>query len=562
MLAISGVRNYKTQALTLMTYTTRSGHEISDTLAKEAFQTLSEDQIEALRSFGEERTVEKGEFLYRSGDAAEEFYVILEGEVNIFDPYDEDGHDGYAGSSALIGEIGQLTKQKALLSCQMSEAGRVLAVCHDGLMQAIATVPEIADNIVTSFRARRDVLMITATGILVIVGPERSSEVQRIRQFAARSRIPYRCTESSSEEGKGCIDTHSLKVNPVSVVVRGQDVLENPTNLELARAFGADLDMAASDRVDMAVIGAGPGGLAASVYGASEGLDTVVIDDTAVGGQAGTSSRIENYMGFPIGISGDHLAYRGQVQAIKFGARFAVPRCAVSLTPEADGYSVGLNDGASLQARTVVLACGVQYRKLPLDRLEAFEGAGIYYAATDLEARFCEGTDVYIVGGGNSAGQAAMFMSRKANHVYLLVRSDGLANTMSEYLSKRLETDERITIMTHTEVDTLHGEDALSAITIRNNNTDKTEKRETKALFLMIGAAPFTDWLEGTLNLDEKGFVLTGSEASRDSKFETSCPGVYAIGDVRAGSVKRVASAVGEGSVVVSDVHKFLAKKA
>ena len=336
--------------------------------------------------------------------------------------------------------------------------------------------------------------------------------------------------------------------------------MENPSNLEIARAFGAELEMGEGNRVDMAVVGAGPGGIAAAVYGASEGLDTVVIDDTAVGGQAGTSSRIENYMGFPIGISGDRLTYRGQVQAIKFGARFAVPRCAVSLAPEEGGYAIGLDDGVCLHARTVILACGVQYRKLPLKRLEDFEGAGIYYAATELEARFCDETEVYIVGGGNSAGQAAMFLSRYAKHVHVLVRSDGLAATMSEYLTKRLTTDEKITIHTQTEVDELHGDRSLSAITLRNNTTDKTEKKETEALFLMIGAAPFTNWLAETLDLDEKGFILTGSDAGAErSTFETSCPGVYAVGDVRAGSVKRVASAVGEGSVVVSDVHKFLA---
>lgn len=544
-----------------MTYTTRSGHEISDQLAKEAFQTLSDEQIEALHSFGEEHEVKEGDFLYHSGDVAENFHVVLEGKVNIFDPYDEDGHDGYAGSSAMIGEIGQLTEQKALLSCQMKESGRVLAVSREGLLEAIATIPDIADSIITSFRARRDVLMVTSTGLLIIIGEEKSSEVQRIRQFAARSRIPHRCEQPDSDGGLACIKAHDLKVEPVSVVVRGEQALENPTNLELARAFGTDIKMRPDTQVDLAVVGAGPGGLAAAVYGASEGLNTVVIDDTAIGGQAGTSSRIENYMGFPIGISGDRLAYRGQVQAIKFGARFAVPRCAVALKPDDGGYELELNDGDCLRARSIILACGVQYRKLPLDRLADFEGAGIYYAATKLEARFCEGTDVYIVGGGNSAGQAAMYMSQVANHVYLLVRSDGLADSMSKYLSQRLEADKKITIMTHTEVTELHGEDTLSAITILNNNTEETERKETQALFLMIGAAPFTDWLADTLDLDEKGFILTGPDVENErTRYETSCPGVYAIGDVRATSVKRVASAVGEGSVVVSDVHQFLAE--
>ena len=544
-----------------MTFTTRSGHEISDKLAQEAFQTLSDEQIDMLRGCGEEVEIKEGDYLFKSGEDVDHFEVILDGKVSIFDPYDEDGHDGYAGSSAMIGEIGQLTGQKALLSCKVTEPGRMLRISREGLLDAIAKVPEIADSIITSFRARRDVLMVTATGILIIVGEEKSSEVQRIRQFAARSRIPYRCEPPEGEVGQACIKEHSLKVDPVSVVVRGKEVLENPTNLELARAFGADIEMREDTRVDLAVIGAGPGGLAASVYGASEGLDTVVIDDTAIGGQAGTSSRIENYMGFPIGISGDHLAYRGQVQAIKFGARFALPRCAVGLEKEEEGYEIKLDDGDCLKARSVIIACGVQYRKLPLDRLEDFEGAGIYYAATELEARFCKDTDVYIVGGGNSAGQAAMFMSRYANHVYLLIRGDGLADSMSQYLLQRLETDKKITILTHTEVEELHGDDALSAITVINNQSQETEKRETKALFLMIGAAPFTDWLRESIDLDEKGFILTGLDVDKDrAKFETSYPGVYAIGDVRSGSVKRVASAVGEGSVVVSDVHNFLAE--
>lgn len=552
-----------------MTYTTRSGHEISDQLAKEAFQTLSDGQIDMLRGCGTKREMREGEYLFRSGCDVDNFHVILSGKVSIFDPYDEDGHDGFAGSAALIGEIGQLTGQKALLSCKVVESGEMLEVSREGLMDAIAHVPDIADNIITSFRARRDVLMVTSTGILLIIGEEKSAEVQRIRQFASRSRIPHRCEPPDSESAKACIEAHDLKVDPVSVVIRGGDeVLENPTNLELARAFGADIEMNENERVDLAVIGAGPGGLAASVYGASEGLGTVVIDDTAVGGQAGTSSRIENYMGFPIGVSGDNLAYRGQVQAIKFGASFAVPRRAVGLNKEAEGYEIKLNDGDCLKSRSVIIACGVQYRKLPLDRLEDFEGAGIYYAATELEARFCKDTDVYIVGGGNSAGQAAMFMSRYANHVYLVVRSEGLADSMSQYLSQRLEADEKITIMTHTEVTALHGDDVLASITLTNNETKEEEKRETGALFLMIGAAPFTEWLAESIDLDEKGFILTGwdvenadSEKRADrSKFETSYPGVYAIGDVRSGSVKRVASAVGEGSVVVSDVHKYLAE--
>lgn len=545
-----------------MTYTTLSGHEIDDALAREAFLKLTKEQVERLRQFGEECEITEGEYLFQAGDLVTDFYVILKGEAIVFDPYDQDGHQDLLGPLAIVGEMGQLTRQKTLISCQIKKAGRMLTVSLDGLFEVIATIPEIADNVITTFRARRDLLMITATSILLIVGEERSSEMQRLRQFATRSRIPHRCLSAKSKEGQVCVEAHDLKVNPVSVVVRGETVLENPTNLEIAQAFGADIEMGTENRVDMAVVGAGPGGLAAAVYGASEGLDTIVIDNTAVGGQAGTSSRIENYMGFPIGISGDHLTYQGQVQAIKFGARFAVPCRAVSLSIAEDGYALGLDNGISLHARAIILACGVQYHKLPLKRLSDFEGAGIYYAATALEAQFCHNTDVYVVGGGNSAGQAAMFLSRYANHVHVLIRGNGLAKTMSDYLTKRLTTDEKITIHIHTEVDELHGHHTLSAITLRNNTTDETEKKETEMLFLMTGAAPFTDWLAETLDLDKKGFILTGSDTGIDrSPFETSCGGVFAIGDVRAGSVKRVASAVGEGSVVVSDVHKFLSNR-
>lgn len=545
-----------------MTYITLSGHEIDDALAREAFQKLTKEQVERLRQFGEECDITEGEYLFQSGDLVTDFYVILQGEAIVFDPYDQDGHQDLLGPLAIVGEMGQLTRQRTLISCQMKKAGRMLTVSLGGLFEVIATIPEIADNVITTFRARRDLLMITATSILLIVGEERSSEGQRLRQFATRSRIPHRYLLAKSKEGQVCIEAHDLKVNPVSVVVRGETVLENPTNLEIVQAFGADLEMGTENRVDMAVVGAGPGGLAASVYGASEGLDTVVIDNTAVGGQASTSSRIENYMGFPIGISGDRLTYQGQVQAIKFGARFAVPCRAISLSMAEGGYALGLDNGISLHARSIILACGVQYHKLPLKRLADFEGAGIYYAATALEAQFCHNTDVYIVGGGNSAGQAAMFLSRYANQVHVLIRGNGLAKTMSDYLTKRLTTDEKITIHTHTEVDELYGDRTLSAIMLRNNITDETEKKETEVLFLMTGAAPFTDWLVETLDLDKKGFILTGSDTGMDrSPFETSCEGVFAIGDVRAGSVKRVASAVGEGSVVVSDVHKFLSNR-
>ncbi len=542
-----------------MAQSIRSGHQISDDLAEDAFRVMAEDEIDQLRSFGEEEAADRGRFFFRPGEAVHDFCVVLEGEVRFYDPHDDTVHDSYAGPGTLIGEMGLLTGLKAVLACEVTQDARVLTISREGLKQVMSTEPKIAEAIVTSFRARREMMMTTAANTLTIVGHEHTGEVQCIRQFAARTRIPHRCLEPDSDEGQQLIEEYGLQIDPVSTVIRSEAVLENPTTLALGKAVGADLAVQDSELVDLIIVGGGPGGLAAAVYGASEGLNTVVVEDTAIGGQAGTSSLIENYMGFPTGISGDGLTYKGQIQAIKFGARFAVPRRAVSLSQQEDYFTVGLDDEACLKARSVVLACGVQYQKLPLKRLAEFEGAGVYYAATDLEARFCRGTEAYIVGGGNSAGQAAMFLTGYADHVHILIRGDGLAESMSQYLTQRLESNDKVTIHTHTEIDALHGEQCLDAITIRNNQSDETTKKDTRGVFLMIGAKPFTSWLQDTLALNDKGFVLTGPDAeAHQSRFATSMPGVFAIGDLRAGSVKRVASAVGEGSVVVSDVYQFL----
>ncbi len=343
-----------------------------------------------------------------------------------------------------------------------------------------------------------------------------------------------------------------LPPDGTAVVTGNSRVLVEPATRAVAAAIGMDLAVNKDEVFDLAVVGAGP---AASVYGASEGLATLVVEDTAIGGQAGTSSRIENYLGFSTGVSGTELDFQGEIQAVKFGARLTVPRRAVGLRRADGGFELDLDDGSCARARAVVLANGVQYRKLPLERLEDFEGAGVYYAATELEARFCAGTNAVIVGGGNSAGQAAMFLSRHARRTHILVRGEGLAETMSSYLSERIHDDPRIRLWTQTEVAGLHGGEALEAVTPRNVATGEETRLPSRALFTMIGAAPNTGWLNGVVDLDDKGFVLTGHGGD---PFVTSRPGVYAVGDIRSSSVKRVASAVGEGSVVVSAVHKFL----
>ena len=428
------------------------------------------------------------------------------------------------------------------------------------LSDLVATVPEVADVVVTAFAARRRLLTEWGEGGLVIVGEEGDKGALRLLEFASRSQIPYRWVDRSDTAALQAVaENCELPASGTAVITGRSQVIRDPSPRELAAALGLDLVADTEEVFDLLVIGAGPAGLAASVYGASEGLKVLAVEDTAIGGQAGTSSRIENYLGFPSGVSGSELAYRGEVQAVKFGARITAPRRATSLHKNGDLFEVGLDDERCVRGHSVILANGVQYRRLPLERLEAFEGRGVYYAATDLEARFCRDTQAVIVGGGNSAGQAAMFLSRYARCTHVVVRGDGLGATMSAYLSERLEQDPRIKLWTHAEVARLHGTERLEGVTLRNRDDGSEHDVSTKALFIMIGAAPNTDWLGDRVALDDKGFVLTGRDAGGTGDgYATSWPGVYAVGDIRSGSVKRVASAVGEGSVVVAAVHRFL----
>jgi thioredoxin reductase (NADPH) len=343
-------------------------------------------------------------------------------------------------------------------------------------------------------------------------------------------------------------------------VIFGRDlVVTEPTPDKIARLLGLNFDLTEKERFDVLIVGGGPAGVAAGVYAGAEGLSALVVEDTAIGGQAGTSSRIENYMGFPTGISGADLVWRGEVQAMKFGTRFVTPRRVSSLERLEDGrFCANFDNAQRVLAGAVVVATGVQYRRLPIDRLAEFEGAGVYYAATENEARYCKGSETVIVGGGNSAGQAAMFLSRASSHVRLLVRGTSLASSMSSYLSSRLEANPAITIEYGAEVVALHGGDKLDAVTVRNTSDGTSRRLPACALFVMVGAAPNTNWLSGLVELDSKGFVLTGEPAGSSSPYATSQPGIFAVGDVRAASVKRVASAVGEGSVVISKVWEHL----
>ena len=528
-------------------------------LERVAWPRLTPELVEQLRSHGQERTVGPGDLLFDIGQDGYDFAYVEEGVVEIVDRAD-DRTVVRIEAGNFVGELGMLMGQRTFFAGVACEPGRIIVVPQAKLRELVATVPEIGDAVVSAYAARRRLLMEWGEGGLVIVGSDDDKVALHLLEFARRSQIPHRWVDRSNPSEYATLDTTSGIPDTGAAAILGRsEVLVSPSPRELAVALGLDLVANMEEQFDMLVIGAGPAGLAACVYGASEGLKVVAIEDTAIGGQAGTSSRIENYLGFPKGVSGAELAYLGEVQAVKFGARITVPRRAVSMHREPGGFAIELDDGSCVRGRTVVLANGVQYRRLPLERLEDFEGRGVYYAATDLEARFCRDTEAVIIGGGNSAGQAAMYLSRHARRTHIVVRGSGLADTMSSYLSDRIENDPRIQLWTRTEVCALDGDDRLERVLLCNQDDGMQSRVDTRALFVMIGAAPNTAWLRGQIALDQTGFVLTGREAEPSADgYATSCPGVYAVGDIRSGSVKRVASAVGEGSVVVSAVHRYL----
>ncbi len=524
---------------------------------------LTRGHVDSIRAIAREVRVAAGETFQALGEPIGTFWYLLEGEAEAVDPITGGRYGGGAtlGPGQFAGEIAFLTGGHAMLAMRAVADSTFLVAPRREMLALMAQVPEMSDIVVSVMAARRRRLLESNEASLVLIGMDRDRDIRAIGAFAARNRIPFRTLDLGEAEAGEIAEACSLPREPA--VVFGRDrVIREPTPRKVARLFGLDLDLDEEDVLhDVLIVGGGPSGIAAAVYAGAEGLSALVVEDATIGGQAGTSSRIENYMGFPTGISGADLCWRGEVQAMKFGTRFAVPRRATAIAARADGtFEVTLDDVTRTCARAVVIATGVQYRRLPLPRLEDFEGAGVYYAATETEARFCRGTSVVIIGGGNSAGQAAMFLSRHADCVHLLVRGDSLASSMSSYLSGRLEADPSIRIRYGTRVAALHGEDRLDGVTLEGEGVAAGDEHvDTRALFVMVGAAPNTGWIGGLVECDGKGFLLTGDAAGRDSPYETSMPGIFAVGDVRAGSVKRVASSVGEGSVVISKVWEHVA---
>jgi thioredoxin reductase (NADPH) len=522
---------------------------------------LAASHVQALRAEGKIVTYPAGTFLARPGEPIDRFVYVEEGEIEVVNPYTDKRHlPSTLGPAQFMGEIGFLSGGAWSMPMRAVRETRVIEVPREAMMTLMSRIPEMSDIIITVFSARRRRQLDDRDGSLRLIGEDEDRNVRRIAEFASRNRIPYTSLPLRSPEAEAM--ALSCSIGPaVPAVIFGRDVVvTDPTPDKVARLLGLKLDFQTDETFDVLIVGGGPAGVAAGVYAGAEGLRALVVEDVAIGGQAGTSSRIENYMGFPTGISGADLVWRGEVQAMKFGTRFAMPRRVVLLERLEDkSFCATFDNGQRVRAKAVVVATGVQYRRLPLDRLAEFEGAGVYYAATEIEARYCKGTEAVIIGGGNSAGQAAMFLSRSASCVRVLVRGASLAASMSSYLSSRLEADPRISIEYGAEVAALHGTDHLEALAIRDVKTGETRVVDSRALFIMVGAAPNTEWLSGLVKLDNKGFVITGSGAdSAASPFATSLPGVFAVGDVRAGSVKRVASSVGEGSVVISKVWEFV----
>jgi thioredoxin reductase (NADPH) len=464
------------------------------------------------------------------------------------------------GRGRFVGDLSMLTGQAVYVTAVAQTDVEVLEIPYDRLKEAVTQDQALGDLILRAFILRRNIHANLGAG-LRIIGSRYSADTRRLRDFASRNRIPYRW-EDLEEDPEAEVTLRAFDIPPHQtpvVIWKGQTVLRNPSNTELAELLGLREDAPPREAHDMLVVGAGPAGLAAAVTGASEGLSTVVLDAIATGGQAGTSSQIENYLGFPAGISGAELADRAVVQARKFGATFTIPGEARSLDRIDGHFVVTLTDGVQVEGHTVVLATGVRYRRLDVPGMDRLEGPSVYYAATEYEARLCRGDPVTVVGGGNSAGQAALFMARNASDVNLVIRHDDLDRDMSRYLTDRVEENPKITIWRTSEVAELIGDEALEAVAIRDLKTDDRRRVPTTALFVLIGAEPHTSWLQGQIPLDEKGYILTGhAEPGCTTSFQTAEPGVLAVGDVRSGSIKRVASAVGEGAIAVRQAYDHL----
>lgn len=539
------------------------------------FPKLSAAQVARLQANGKVTRVRSGEMIAEPGERFGKMLVVLTGSLEVMRP-------GLTGeelvtvheANQFTGEMGTLRGQGSLVRVRVREDGEVIVIDEDRLRALVQTDSELSELFMRAFILRRVGLVAAQYGDVILLGSRHSAETLRVQQFLTRNSYPYVNLDVDTDpDAQALVERFNLNVSDIPVVLcRGTHVLKNPSNASLATCLGMN-PRTDDDKIhDLAVIGAGPAGLAAAVYAASEGLGVQVVETNAPGGQAGSSSKIENYLGFPTGISGQALAGRAMVQAQKFGAAVSIATSAVRLKCEQRVHALELTGDRTIRARAVVIATGAEYRKLGIENLDQFTGNGIYYAATPVEARLCKDEEVVVVGGGNSAGQAAVFLAGNCRHVHILVRSRGLADSMSRYLIRRIEESPNITLHTRTEVIALEGGDRLERLKWRNSDRE-IETCDIGHIFLMTGAVPNTSWLEGRVCLDSKGFIKTGPDLTPEDLaqtqwpltraphlLETNVPGVFAVGDVRSGSIKRVASAVGEGSVCIQLVHRVLSE--
>jgi thioredoxin reductase (NADPH) len=540
---------------------------------EKVFPSLSAAQIERVAAYGSRRAVKAGEVLYEQGTVNAPFFVLLSAELEAVRP-SQLGRRlvELRGRGQFTGEVNALSGRAAVLQISVTRSGDVIELDRGALLRLVQTDAEIGEIIMRAFILRRVGLVSSGIGDVVLIGSAYSAGTLRLKEFLMRNGHPYSYVDlEHNAEVEQLMTVFSIAAADVPVVIcRGKTVLRNPSNRDVAKCLGVNECVDERRVRDLVVIGAGPSGLASAVYGASEGLDVLLIETNAPGGQAGSSSRIENYLGFPTGVSGQELAGRAFTQAEKFGAELLFDRV-THLDCESVPYCLTLESGAKVMARSVVIASGAQYRRPSIENLQCFENAGVYYGATFIEAQPCAGEDVVVVGGGNSAGQAAVYLSGTARNVYMIVRSGGFAQSMSRYLIRRIEETPNIEVHPQTEIVALQGSDRLESIWWRDLQTAAIDERPVRHVFMMTGAQPNTAWLSGCVALDETGFVKTGTDLNAHDLatahwplerppylLETSSPGAFAVGDVRAGSVKRVASAVGEGSIAISFVHRVL----
>jgi thioredoxin reductase (NADPH) len=540
------------------------------------FPTLTPAQMARIARHGAVRPIEKGEVLVEAGDPVVPFFAVRSGEVHIIRSADG-GRMRVAvhGPGKFTGEGNMILGRRALMRAQVGVSGEVIELTREQLLDLVQTDAEIGETVMRAYIYRRLELVAQGLGDVVLIGSLHSASTLRIREFLTRNGHPFSYVDLDRDgDVQELLDRFHIAISEIPVLIcRGDVVLRNPSNQKIADCLGFNQSIDQTHARDIVVVGAGPAGLAAAVYGASEGLDVLVMEANSPGGQAGSSSRIENYLGFPTGISGQELTGRAHAQAQRFGAEIMVARGAAQLTCGRKPYGVRVDGGSPVPARTVIVATGAQYRKPALANLPLFEGVGVYYSATFMEAQLCADEDVIVVGGGNSAGQAAVFLSQTTRRVLMLVRSDGLADSMSRYLIRRIEDSPTIELRTRTEIVALAGDGHLQQVRLRDTRSGDESTLDNRHVFLMMGAMPNTAWLAGCVALDEKGFIKTGPDLSPHELaeahwplarhpylLETSLPGVFAVGDVRSGNVKRIASAVGEGSIAVSFVHRVIAE--